>query len=465
MSIWDTREPRLVVTDEYGRDLALTRRLGAGGQGTVWEVAGGRLAVKLLRARGQAGAEALHQRIRQLRRLDLDGLPLARPLAVLQPPHLGYVMEMLADMIALQNLLAPPAREDLVAWYTRTGGLRRRLRLLGRVAAALGSLHARAMVYGDPSPANLMVSEPIEQEQVWLVDTDNVAVASRARDTALGTPGYRSPDVTAGRHGLSTLSDAYAFAVIAFETLAVVHPFIGDQVYQGEPALQERAFAGELPWIDQENDDRNRSSFGIPRGAVLTPGLLALAARVFEAGKWEPAARPTVGEWRTKLFEAADLMLVCERCRGSFYAHIPDCPWCGNGAPAALIARACVQPATGQHPDAPTVPVPEGLVVQDGLPVAVPGRIALMALDDPEQPIGWLQLGPGGRLTARTVSERPMWLVEPGGDQRIVLAVGVDTPVPGWDGRPGPAWDLHFGPPSEPHRLLRFTRLGGRRSG
>ncbi|MFE3204740.1 hypothetical protein [Embleya sp. NPDC059237] len=54
----------------------------------------------------------------------------------------------------------------------------RRLRLLARLADALGRLHARAIVYQDLSPSNVPVSADPRQEEIRLIDVDNLGTAN-----------------------------------------------------------------------------------------------------------------------------------------------------------------------------------------------------------------------------------------------------------------------------------------------
>ncbi|MEU6787003.1 lipopolysaccharide kinase InaA family protein [Nonomuraea angiospora] len=455
-SVWATFGSRMVVRQEDGTALELTRKLGAGGQGEVW-AAGRRRAVKLLHAPSQKAALELHRRLRLVRRLDLAGLPISSPLAVLAPPNLGYVMELLEDMVSIQTLSSPPRAGDLLQWYARTGGLRRRLRLLARLAGALAALHGRGMAYGDLSPLNVLVSEPIEHEQVWLIDVDNVAVESQIRDHAVMTPGYAAPEVSSGKGGVSSLSDAYGFAVLAFETLAITHPFLGDLVEDGPPGLQAKAFAGEMPWIDHPEDMSNRSSYGLDRDLVLTPGLTKLAKATFVDTLHEPVSRPTVGEWRLKLNEAADMTLECAGCAGTFYANRASCPWCGAAAAQALLARSQVYVPADDVVSSRLVDRNEALVVQKGTPIVVTARTVLLDHDDPERSVAVLTWQTDGRLVVRNLWDRPLWLSPPGGDQIVPVEPRTESAVPGRSG--APTWVLRFGIDREAHRLLTFVKI------
>lgn len=116
------------VTDENGSLHTLARRLSEGGQGVVWLAQGGRRVIKL--CSGGSDREALRRQIAFVKRLDLRDLHVARPLALLRPPAVGYVAEFLSEMVPIRELLAPPKGSAVAPWYLATGGARRRLRLL-----------------------------------------------------------------------------------------------------------------------------------------------------------------------------------------------------------------------------------------------------------------------------------------------------------------------------------------------
>lgn len=334
------------VVDESGAIHVLSKKIGAGGQGEVWLAEGGRRIVKLLNH--GSDAERLRHQFTLVRRLDLTNLHVAKPIAVLKPPHVGYVADFLGDMVPIKVLMkAPPS--DLLRWYIDTGGLRRRLKLLAHAGEALMGLHARGVIYADVSDNNVFVSEPITALESWLIDLDNLSHKSDPR-RALYTRGYGAPEVVQGRAGCTSLSDAWAFAVLVWQTLTLSHPFVGDIVDNGEPEEEDNAFAGRLPWVRHSTQDQNFCSSGIQPELVMGGPpkdpkilkirseslLLHLARKTFEHGLNNIKARPGVASWVDALHEAADKTIVCSSCKGSFYVSETECPWCGEPCPTII---------------------------------------------------------------------------------------------------------------------------------
>lgn len=325
------------VTSIHGNHYRLDHELGRGGQGSVFAVEGGRLAVKLLRDRSARAREALRDQLAMVGRLPLEDLDVARPIELLRPPHVGYVMELYTGMVSLGTLLRPPKKAtSIVQWYFDGGGLRRRLRLLARTAEVLSELHGRGLVYVDPSPHNVFVSEHRDAAEVRLIDTDNLRTATAVGRT-LYTRGYGAPEIVTQRGIPSSLSDSHAFAVIAFEALALVHPLLGDAVRDGAPEMEDQALAGRLPWID-DDDESNRSSDGISRDVVMSQALRDDFRRAFTLGLRNPTERPGLSRWAEHLHRAADRTVVCPDCSGSYYYNFAACPWCDSHRPKFIIA-------------------------------------------------------------------------------------------------------------------------------
>ncbi|HRE88120.1 MAG TPA: serine/threonine protein kinase [Myxococcota bacterium] len=327
------------VRDERGVTYTLSSRIAEGGQGAVFGTTTSGLLVKLRHASTSEDAERIRARLDLVRRLGLGDLAVIVPASRLAPPDVGYVMEEMTGMVPMSTL-SIPRDADPIAWYNReTGGLRRRLILLAKLARTLAALHNRGLVYGDVSPTNLWVSADAKATEVRLIDLDNVVFSGA--DERTFTPHYGAPELELGEGLVSSLSDAYAFAVLAFEVLTLIHPLYGDLVQNGDPELELDARRGLLPWIDDPNDTTNASTSGLPRAAVLTKGLQKLAQTTFALGRGPSLThrlnRPGLGAWADELELAADRTVICSNCHASYFAFAAQCPFCNAPRPACLM--------------------------------------------------------------------------------------------------------------------------------
>ena len=327
------------VVDSRGNRWELDRRIGEGGQGSVYLAKGGRMVVKLINSSGDANARRLERQIMFVRNLDLKGIAIAQPQVTLAAPNVGYVMEMLQDMTSIHHLMNVPAGTSSTArWYTETGGLRRRLRICANAAEALAMLHLKGLCYGDVSAANIFVAIGHGSDEVRLIDSDNLRFESDPARQIVYTPGFGAPEVVDGYGSPSSLSDAFGLAVVTFKTLTMAHPLIGDATEFGDPDLEERALAGHVPWIDHPTDPSNRSSRGIsPRECVLSRRLRDLAEATFGSGLRDPNVRPSAADWAETLSRAHRNCIVC-KCGASFYRNAIECPWCTAQRPEFATA-------------------------------------------------------------------------------------------------------------------------------
>ena len=449
------------MRDEHGRVYELGESIGkTGGQGRVHRVKGASLAVKILHDTSSSRREQLRAQLAAVKRLPVEDLPMARPLAMLKEPHLGYVMDLVTGMEPIAALLSAP-REGIARWYIETGGLGRRLRLLTRIADAFARLHGRSLVYSDPSPSNLLVTRDLTGDVVRLIDADNLHVRSGPSIHAVYTPFYGAPELVRGEVGPDTRTDTWAFGVIAFQTLTLIHPMLGDEVVDGEPQLEERALAGERPWIDAEPpNNTNASSRGLPRADVLSTRLRELCAGTFGDGRLAPEKRPTMTEWAERLEVASGFLLPCSVCKATFYASSSACPFCASPRPAFVLAR-MDRWEPGRMKEHRS-----GLTEREGMPgfvvpvsgkYLVSGRIARAADEDDRTDTPWLELTfeSVGRGRARALGGAPLFLSRiDGSEVQTIGDKGRSFPVTTDSAR---EWILHFGPVETPHRVARFV--------
>ncbi|PYE54072.1 hypothetical protein [Deinococcus yavapaiensis] len=444
------------VKDEAGREYVLARELGAGGQGRVFAAQDGRHAVKVLTLPSAQEAERWAFRLNDVRRLPLEALNVTRPVALLARPHVGYVMPLVHGATPLADLAhAPRDVPSPLQWYIDTGGLKRRLSVLARTARVLSQLHAKGIVYGDPSPSNVLF---VEDVGVQLIDVDNLSYEGRAGERRILTPRFAAPELYLERGGVNTLTDAFAFAAMAFQTLTLTHPLLGDAVNAGSPDEEEAALRGEWPWVDDPEDARNRASTGLAREAVLTPRLRRLCQEAFGVGLRNATRRPGVASWEDALREALGALTQCPQCAGHHAFSLDVCPWCDTPRPAVALAHThVVDPASQRLADRFSLPVPSRVLSttvlhRDAWVPITTRHLTGAPVDEPHLEVQF----DGARLSVRSANgETYVLRHRERGEEAQVAARGKRVPLKG--GRS--AWELHLGALEGMHRALSFEVL------
>lgn len=344
-------EKKQLAVDDHGEVYQLGKRLAEGGQGLVLPTQHKQLLVKVSKwPDSDPRNQAWRRQIEVVHRMPIaeNDLPIAMPKALIVKPRAGYVMELMEGLVPLEELLIQAKEAFLegngLQGFVKSGGLGRRLRLLARLARVMAKLHGLAIAHGDLSPKNIFVSSSHEHAQVWLIDCDNLSYAVRDSSLQLHTPDYGAPELLRGEAGISTYTDVWSFAVMAFELLAVLHPFKNGDMVDQDSELEEPARRGELPWVDHPDDERNRASMGVPRAMVCSPALQELFDRCFRSGLNHPEERPVMAEWAEVLEAAAAQQVLCsfehDGCGSTFLWNAAlECPFCETQQEAGTALR------------------------------------------------------------------------------------------------------------------------------
>lgn len=356
------------VQDDRGTVYELSEKLAEGGQGVVLRIQNdSRLLVKVSKwPDSDLRTQAWQRQIEVVHRMPIieNELPIAMPVALIVKPRAGYVMELMEGLIPFEDLLIQ-AQEAFkqgngLEGFVASGGLERRLRLLARLARVMAKVHGLAIAHGDLSPKNIFVSSSHEHAQVWLIDCDNLTYAVRNSSLQLYTPDYGAPELLRGEAGISTYTDVWSFAVMAFELLASLHPFKGGEMVDQDSELETPALRGELPWVDHPGDESNRACMGVSRDLVCSPALQELFDRCFRIGLINAEERPVMSEWAEVLEAAAAQQVLCstgsEGCGSSFFWNAAlVCPFCdtkhGSGT-AVRLSHFVVAPLSELGEDA-----------------------------------------------------------------------------------------------------------------
>ncbi|MEO8904854.1 MAG: serine/threonine-protein kinase [Polyangiaceae bacterium] len=233
MSNSDPPVPQGLVAGKY----RLTRLLGRGGMGAVWEGThnslGTRVAVKFIDAEYAESPEARS-------RFENE----ARAAAKLRSKHVVEVYD---------HGVSEDGRPFIVMEYLQGEPLDKRLDRVGRLPAketalimmqvcrALTKAHAAGVVHRDLKPENVFLVWDDEEgtDVVKVVDfgiakfTDSALGASSSSTrtgSVLGTPHYMSPEQARGLRSVDYRSDLWSVAVIAYRCIVGQLPFDGEAV-------------------------------------------------------------------------------------------------------------------------------------------------------------------------------------------------------------------------------------------
>ena len=343
--------------DIYGYTHNTTSEISRGGQGIVFRTENPNIAVKVvLNPLGNGFSEEPYDNevFESLRLLPIPSkINITLPQATLRK-YSGYVMTLLDDMESfesafdysfqkkcgytnewLESLGDEPCVEFL-GQYIMSGGLRRRLDAYLHIANMLSKLHSNGLVYCDFSTKNAFISNSQENSNVWLIDADNLDYQEKTLKSGYYTPGFGAPEVINGK-GCTFYSDSYAFAVSLYWQITGTHPFKGalleadfdDDDFADDH--EEKAFAGEYPWINDLEDDSNHTDTSIPYELVISSRLNDLFQKEFsEEGRTKRHTRPTMFEWVHQLSFELDHIIRCRKCNMDYDYSFEICPWCDN---------------------------------------------------------------------------------------------------------------------------------------
>lgn len=457
------------VQDDRGYVHELGKKLAEGGQGIVITTrADARLLVKVSKwSSTDPRSIDWKRRIEQVHRLPIteNDLPIAMPRALIVKPRAGYVMELMDGLVPLEQLLAQAQQAFLdgegLSGYLASGGLRRRLRVLARLARVMAKLHGLGIAHGDLSPKNVFVSESHEHGEVWLIDCDNLTYAVRDSGLQLYTPDFGAPELLRGDRGISTYTDIWSFAVMAFQLLTVLHPFKSGDLVDQDSEREEPALRGELPWVDHPEDESNRASLGIPRELVCTSALRNLFDRCFRLGVLDASERPVMAEWAEAFEAAVAVQVLCNMDHGgcgSTFLWNRDlcCPFCDTAQPAGTVVP-LVHLVCSALDELGEVASPNDRWIRTGHVQTVAGE-PITLRSAPPGTASYADSGPmlslqivADDLVIHIERERQVFLQTAGSTKLLPLRGRVSLP------RRGVGMVLHFGSGEQTHDVWRFN--------
>lgn len=109
---------------------------------------------------------------------------------------------------------------------TRELTSREKIEILKRIANAIDFAHSRGVIHRDIKPANILIND---KKEVKIADFGIARIISSHKlkqSVAIGTPAYIAPEQAIGE-AIDQRADIFSFAVVAYELISGVSPFLG----------------------------------------------------------------------------------------------------------------------------------------------------------------------------------------------------------------------------------------------
>lgn len=276
----------------------ITRKLGEGGMGAVYEAVHTQLG-------RQAAIKVLHPELSK----DQDTLTRffneARAVNIVNHPGLVQIFEFGhtpagAAYIVMEFLAGESLRSRL---KQHSGGLGLSSLIIARqLATALSATHEKHIVHRDLKPDNVMLVPDAEMpggERVKVLDfgiaklasdpsqQGNLAVRTRT-GAVMGTPVYMSPEQCRGNASIDDRTDVYALGVMMFEMIAGHPPFessgfgelVGMHMFQPPPSLDAIAPKTPPAVVKLVASMLHKTAAERPRMSVVTAELERMIAQL-----------------------------------------------------------------------------------------------------------------------------------------------------------------------------------------
>ena len=276
----------------------ITRKLGEGGMGAVYEAVHTQLG-------RQAAIKVLHPELSK----DQDTLTRffneARAVNIVNHPGLVQIFEFGhtpggAAYIVMEFLAGESLRSRL---KKHSGGLGLSALIIARqLATALSATHEKHIVHRDLKPDNVMLVPDAEMpggERVKVLDFGiaklasdpsqpaNLAVRTRT-GAVMGTPVYMSPEQCRGNASIDDRTDVYALGVMMFEMIAGHPPFessgfgelVGMHMFQPPPSLDAIAPKTPPAVVKLVASMLHKAATERPRMSIVTTELERLIAQL-----------------------------------------------------------------------------------------------------------------------------------------------------------------------------------------
>jgi DNA-binding helix-hairpin-helix protein with protein kinase domain len=296
-----------------GLDYRVTRYIGGGGQGEVYEA---RFGTQHVAVKWYYSTAASNDQREALELLIRRGSPDNRflwPSDLVEAGSLtgfGYIMPLrkprFRSIVDLVKRRVDPTFQSLT-----TAGY--------QVSDSFYQLHTRGLCYRDISFGNVFFDP--DKGDVLICDNDNVTVDGKAIGGILGTPRFMAPEIVRGEAAPSTKTDLFSLSVLLFYMFMVSHPLEGRRESNirclDVPAMN-KLYGYEPLFIFDPNDRSNAPVKSYHDNAIVywpiyPQWLRDLFTRAFTTGLHDPEyGRVRESEWRSAMVRAHDAIVYCQ---------------------------------------------------------------------------------------------------------------------------------------------------------
>lgn len=318
--------------DRTGAPIALSTKVGTGGEGTVFLLSNSADSVaKVYHAQLSSDRQ---EKLRYMTQLDVAELLAiaAWPTATLHNAAkdvVGFLMPKVLGYNEIFQLYNPAYRKKTFPdadWSFL-------IHVAMNCAAAFETVHRKGHCIGDVNQRNIMVNKA---GLVKLIDCDSFQIrySGKIFETSVGVAEYTPPEL----HGVNLRNvqrtedhDLFGLAVLIFILLFMGrHPYAGRYLGSGDMSLEQAikefrfAYASNAPALHKMEQPPN----SLPL-TILPPELIALFEKAFQRGSELTGRRPRAKDWHSALQRFAKSLRTCQKTRNHKYApHLSNCCWC-----------------------------------------------------------------------------------------------------------------------------------------
>lgn len=319
------------LVDEQGRLLRLGHKLGEGGEGAVYQLAGdSSQAIKVYASPLTVERAQKIKILTQFSQTDINRFTAWPSGLVLDEKGRarGLLLPVVEHGKDIHHLYTPSSRRK----HFPAADWRFLVHVSRNVARAFVAVHALGLVIGDVNPGSILV---LGDGTVRLIDVDSFQVpvpGGRPLLCTVAVPLFLPPELNQAPLNSVVRTpdhDAFGLAITIFQLLMLGrHPYAGRFLGAGEmpieSAIVEHRFAFSAHAADRQMQR--------PPNTVGMEILPSRVATLFESAFAPPAPRrlrPSAREWVQALDQLAVELAHCRRNPAHYYPRsVSLCPWC-----------------------------------------------------------------------------------------------------------------------------------------